>query len=199
MLGSRAKDVLTFINTDDEFRAATERLMRLYRDEDAPLSGSVEAQRRAALSAILAEYEAPTRARVLAMMHEGDDDDAVDAIEHAMERMELTRKDLEPFIGTRGRVSEVLTRKRGLSLAMVRSLHAGLHIPLEQLLREPKKPARKRSRAKVVRTARKGYRALVRDPKPSPPPKPKAPSPDPRARSSEPIVPPTKRSRHAVR
>jgi len=51
-----------------------------------------------------------------------------------MEQQGLTPKDLEPYIGSSGRVSEVLSRKRRLSLQMVKRLHTGLHIPYESLL-----------------------------------------------------------------
>ncbi len=49
----------------------------------------------------------------------------------------LTRRDLEAYIGSSGRVSEVLNRKRALSLQMIRNLHAGLKIPYESLLNGP--------------------------------------------------------------
>ncbi|MEX2016266.1 MAG: transcriptional regulator [Candidatus Hydrogenedentales bacterium] len=52
--------------------------------------------------------------------------DAVEAIRFAMEQRGLTRRDLEPFIGNRARVSEVLNRKRPLTLPMIRRLHSGL-------------------------------------------------------------------------
>jgi HTH-type transcriptional regulator/antitoxin HigA len=51
-----------------------------------------------------------------------------------MEQMGLNRKDLEPFLGSRARVSEVMNKKRGLSLAMIRSLHENLEIPLDALI-----------------------------------------------------------------
>ena len=60
--------------------------------------------------------------------------DPVEAIQFRMEQMGLERKDLEPFIGSRARVSEVLNRRRGLSLGMIRSLHRNLDIPLEALI-----------------------------------------------------------------
>jgi len=60
--------------------------------------------------------------------------DPVDAILFRMEQHGLDRKDLEPYIGSRQRVSEVLNRKRGLSLEMIRRLHEGLQIPLENLI-----------------------------------------------------------------
>ncbi len=60
--------------------------------------------------------------------------DPIEAIAFRMEQMDLGRKDLEPFIGSRARVSEVLNRRRGLSLKMIRTLHKELKIPLEVLV-----------------------------------------------------------------
>ena len=65
--------------------------------------------------------------------------DPIAAIEFHMDQNELTRVDLEEYIGTRARVSEVLNGKRGLSIEMIRSLHDGLGIPLESLISNPKK------------------------------------------------------------
>ena len=62
--------------------------------------------------------------------------DPVEAILFRMEQQGLERSDLEAFIGSRHRVSEVLNRKRGLSLEMIRKLHAGLGIPLQVLVGE---------------------------------------------------------------
>lgn len=63
-----------------------------------------------------------------------DPPDPIEAIKFRMEQLGLSRKDLEPYLGKRGRVSEVLNRRRGLSLAMIRRLHTHLHIPLESLI-----------------------------------------------------------------
>ena len=60
--------------------------------------------------------------------------DPVEAIKFLMEQNALSRKDLEPYIGARGRVSEVLNRKRSLTLPMIRRLHRGLKIPYESLI-----------------------------------------------------------------
>ena len=60
--------------------------------------------------------------------------DAVEAIKFRMEQQGLTPKDLEPLIGRSNRVYEVLNRRRGLTLAMIQRLHAGLGIPAESLL-----------------------------------------------------------------
>ena len=61
--------------------------------------------------------------------------DPVDAVRFAMERKGLVAADLVPCIGRLNRVYEVLNRKRGLSLRMVRNLHKELEIPLEILVR----------------------------------------------------------------
>lgn len=60
--------------------------------------------------------------------------DPIEAIKFRMDQLDMTRKDLETMLGGRGRVSEILTRKRGLSLEMIRRLHKTLRIPLESLI-----------------------------------------------------------------
>ncbi|MBX3055672.1 MAG: transcriptional regulator [Anaerolineae bacterium] len=60
--------------------------------------------------------------------------DPVEAILHYMESQSLTRHDLEPYLGSRARVAEVLNRKRPLSLNMIRKLQAGLGIPADVLI-----------------------------------------------------------------
>jgi HTH-type transcriptional regulator/antitoxin HigA len=60
--------------------------------------------------------------------------DPIAAIEFMMEQKGLSRRDLEPAIGSRGRVSEVLTRKRPLTLPMVRELSTLLQIPAAVLV-----------------------------------------------------------------
>jgi HTH-type transcriptional regulator/antitoxin HigA len=60
--------------------------------------------------------------------------DPIDAIRFRMEQLGLRRKDLEPFIGSRGRVSEIFSKKRTLSLKMIKKLHNNLNIPLESLV-----------------------------------------------------------------
>ncbi len=70
--------------------------------------------------------------------HQISPPDPVEAIKFRMEQMNLTRKDLEPFIGSRGRVSEILNYRRGLSLNMIRNLHSNLSIPLESLINDVK-------------------------------------------------------------
>ena len=60
--------------------------------------------------------------------------DPVEAIKFLMEQNALSRRDLEPYIGPRGRVSEVPNRKRNLTLRMITRLHEGLNIPYESLI-----------------------------------------------------------------
>ena len=62
--------------------------------------------------------------------------DAVDALNYWMESRGLERKDLEVYIGTRARISEILNRKRELTLTMIRKLNEGLHIPAALLIKK---------------------------------------------------------------
>jgi HTH-type transcriptional regulator/antitoxin HigA len=69
-----------------------------------------------------------------------DPPDPIEAIKFRMEQQGLTRRDLEEIIGTRTRIAEVLNRKRGLSIGMIRRLHERLGISAEVLIQ----PSRKR-------------------------------------------------------
>ena len=60
--------------------------------------------------------------------------DPIEALYYYMESRDLSRKDLAMYIGSRARVSEVLNRKRPLTLNMIRKLHTGLGIPAEVLI-----------------------------------------------------------------
>jgi HTH-type transcriptional regulator/antitoxin HigA len=60
--------------------------------------------------------------------------DPVDAIKFRMEQMGMTKADMVKYLGSQSRVSEVLNRKRKLTLSMVKSLYKGLRIPAEILL-----------------------------------------------------------------
>ena len=76
-----------------------------------------------------------------------DPPDPIEAIKFRMEQQGLTRRDLEEIIGTRTRIAEVLNRKRGLSITMIRRLHERLGISAEVLIR----PSRKRAAARGSR------------------------------------------------
>lgn len=60
--------------------------------------------------------------------------DPIDAIKFRMEQMGMTKADMVQYLGSQSRVSEVLNRKRGLTLGMIKSLYKGLKIPAEILL-----------------------------------------------------------------
>jgi len=117
------------INTEAQYRKAlaeVERLMGL-----DPLPGTSEADRLDLLGVLIENYERG--------YYHFDLPEPVDAILFRMEEQGLLQRDLVPFIGSKSKVSEVLSRKRPLTIQMIRSLHAGLDIPAEVLLQEPKK------------------------------------------------------------
>jgi HTH-type transcriptional regulator/antitoxin HigA len=68
--------------------------------------------------------------------------DPIDVILFVMEQRDLTRADLEPLIGSRGRVSDILTRKRPLTIHMIRRLSAGLNIPADLLITDYSIPSK---------------------------------------------------------
>ncbi|WP_138514916.1 helix-turn-helix domain-containing protein [Rhodoferax bucti] len=110
------------IRNDDDLRAAFKRLELVFQ---AP-EGSEQADEMEIWVTLIESYERKHFPIGPA--------DPVEAIKFRMEQQNLTPKDLEPFLGSSGRVSEILNRKRRLSLQMVRKLHDGLHIPFESLL-----------------------------------------------------------------
>lgn len=61
--------------------------------------------------------------------------DPVEAIKYWMESRSITRRELEPLMGSRARVSEIFNHRRGLTLTMIRNLHDKLGIPVEALIR----------------------------------------------------------------
>lgn len=105
----------------DEMRRELDRLL----DLDPP-RGSADRDRLDVLLVLLADYEAREVA--------APEVDAVDAILFRMDQLGLKPRDLEPYLGGRSRVSEVLGRKRPLSIAMIRALHEGLGIPADALI-----------------------------------------------------------------
>lgn len=61
--------------------------------------------------------------------------DPIDALLYYLESRGRTRRDLEPYLGSRARVAEVLNRRRPLTIEMIRRLHQGLGLPAEVLIR----------------------------------------------------------------
>jgi HTH-type transcriptional regulator/antitoxin HigA len=110
------------IRTEQDHRAAVARIEQLM--DAAP--DSPEGDELDVLATLVDAYEA--------RHHAIDAPDAVTAIQFRMEQQQLTRKDLEPLIGSRARVSEVLTGKRPLTLEMVRRVKSGLGISADLLI-----------------------------------------------------------------
>ena len=123
------------IKTNADHRAALAEIERLMDAEP----GSADGDRLDVLATLVEAYEAK-RFPI-------DPPDPVAAIEFCIDQRGLTRRDLEPMIGGRGRVSEVLAGKRALSLAMIRKLHRGLGIPADVLLKEAPRRTRERRKA----------------------------------------------------
>lgn len=71
--------------------------------------------------------------------------DPIEIILHVMDARGLTRRDMEAYLGSRARVSEILNRRRPLSLAMIRKLQAGLGIPADILVQPYELQAPRRS------------------------------------------------------
>jgi HTH-type transcriptional regulator / antitoxin HigA len=111
------------IRSEADHRAALAEIEALW---GAP-SGTPEGDRLDVLATLIESYEA--------QHHPIDPPDPIEAIRFRMEQQGLTRKDLEEIIGTRTRIAEVLSRKRGLSIGMIRRLHDKLGIPAEILIR----------------------------------------------------------------
>jgi HTH-type transcriptional regulator / antitoxin HigA len=111
------------IRTNADYEAALLELKKLW----GAKSGTMQDDRLDVLATLIDAYESEHFPM--------DPPDPVEAIKFRMEQQGLSRKDLEPFIGTRTRVAEVLNRKRSLSVAMIRRLHEGLGIPADILIR----------------------------------------------------------------
>ena len=67
-----------------------------------------------------------------------EEPDPIEAIRFRMDQLGLIQKDLQKYIGQKSKVSEVMNRKRSLSLPMIRALHTHLGIPAETLVQEPR-------------------------------------------------------------
>lgn len=111
------------IRSKREHHAALKKAEALW---NAP-EGSPEADRLEVLTLLIEAYEREH--------FPIEDPDPIDFLQHVMESRDLARKDLEPFIGSRARVAEVLNRVRPLTLEMIRKLSEGLDLPADVLVR----------------------------------------------------------------
>lgn len=110
------------IRSDEDLQAAFARLEHIFQAQP----GSAEADEMEVLVTLVEAYENKHYP-----IHVTD---PVEAIKFHMDQQGLTPRDLERFIGPSGRVSEILGKKRRLSLGMIKRLHDGLKIPYESLL-----------------------------------------------------------------
>jgi HTH-type transcriptional regulator/antitoxin HigA len=110
------------IKTEADYQAALAEVERLF---DAT-PGTSEGDRLDILATLVEAYEE--------QHYSLPPPDPIEAIEYYMDSRGLSRRDLEPYLGSRARVAEVLNRRRPLSLDMIRRLHAGLGIPADILI-----------------------------------------------------------------
>jgi HTH-type transcriptional regulator/antitoxin HigA len=111
------------IRTRREYRTALRKIEVLW---DTP-NGSPGADRLEVLALLVEDWERKH--------YPIEDPDPIDLLKHVMEARALSRKDLEPYVGSRARVAEVLNRVRPLTLDMIRRLAAGLKLPPGVLIR----------------------------------------------------------------
>jgi HTH-type transcriptional regulator/antitoxin HigA len=119
------------IRTEADYETALEKIDRLMDAE----ADTAEGDRFDILVTLVEAYEAKH--------HAIEEPDPIEAILHRMEALGLSRKDLEPMIGDRPRVSEILNRKRPLTLEMIRRLTEGMRIPADILIRRYETPSRR--------------------------------------------------------
>jgi HTH-type transcriptional regulator/antitoxin HigA len=119
---------IRIIKTDEQHRQALEEVARLAVKDPAP--ETAEGARLELLAKLVDDYE---KARFVFSKP-----DPIDAIVFRMQEMGLRQKDIADLLGGRNRASEVLSRKRALTLPMIRALHEKLDIPPALLVQEPK-------------------------------------------------------------
>ena len=118
---------IKIIKTEKDYQDALALISELMAKD--PESESEEGERLSLLATLVADYESKTFPITLP--------DPIDAIKFRMEQVGLKPADLIPYIGSRSRVSEILSGKRTLTIEMIRSLEAGLGIPAKALLKKP--------------------------------------------------------------
>ncbi len=131
------------VKTEEDYRTAVARIGSLIGAEpDTPEGDELDV-----LATLVDAYEAAH--------HAIDTPDPVTAILFRMEQQNLSRSDLEPMIGSRARISEVLARKRALTLPMMRRVRQGLGISADVLIgaSTPAAPRQQRTRARGKQTS----------------------------------------------
>ena len=118
---------LHIIKTEEDYNKAMNIIDSVI---DSPV-GSEEAERLELLSILVEDYENKH--------YKIEAPDPIEAIKQRAEQLGLTRKDLERSIGSRGRVSEILNKKRKLTLSMIKRLNKNLNIPADILIKDTTK------------------------------------------------------------
>lgn len=111
------------IKTGADYRRALKEVESIFQ----ATPGTPKGDRLEVLTTLIDAYEAEH--------HAVAPPDPIEAILYHLESRGLKRRDLEPSIGSRARVSEILNRRRHLTIEMIRKLHDGLGIPAEVLIR----------------------------------------------------------------
>lgn len=110
------------IRNEEDYETALEEIESLWDSED----GTPAADRLDILVMLVEAYEEEH--------HPIPPPHPIDLILHVMDARGLTRRDMEQYLGSRARVSEILNRRRPLSLDMIRKLQAGLKLPSDVLI-----------------------------------------------------------------
>jgi len=133
------------IKTEEDHRAALAKIERLF--EAVP--ETADGDRLDILTMLVEAYEE--------QHHAIPPPDPVAALEYYLESRGLTRRDLEPYLGSRARVAEILNRRHALTIEMIRRLHQGLGISAEVLIQpyplQGQRPDRVRRPAEAVAAA----------------------------------------------
>jgi len=119
--------MIKVIKNDEEYNAALSEIDRLLDIDPDP--GTEDADRLELLAVLVERYESEKSGPSFPI-------DPIEAIRFRMEQGGLTQRDLVPYLGSRSKVSEVLSRKRPLTLQMIRALNSGLGIPAKSLLQD---------------------------------------------------------------
>ena len=113
---------LKILKTEEDYQQALKQLEKVF---DAP-ADSEQGDEAELLMLLIENYESKH--------YPIGPPDPIEAIKFRMEQMDMQKKDLAEIIGYKSRVTEVLSRKRKLTLAMIRNLHNKLNIPYESLM-----------------------------------------------------------------
>jgi len=114
---------LKLIKTDEDYQKALKRLDKIFHAKN----GSKEQEELEILVMLIEKYETQ-------LVGEFPDPDPIEAIKFKMEQMDMSQKDLAEVIGLKSRASEILSRKRPMSINIIRKLSKALSIPADILI-----------------------------------------------------------------